>query len=199
MRNLLLVLAASSLLPACLSDPAERLYSRLSDREAAQDEKYDDGDSLDGFTEKPSVLVQEPYATSAFSFDGLLVAKENVQDDEDENEDEGEYEDELNEFGPQNLSLYCVESAMAQEPIGYIRVSIEEFLPSQKDAVMSWQQRIEVPCAGKIDFEYRELFAGHHYIVKIDHLDLESKIVKTSTGNFSVPEEHSGPIPFELK
>ncbi len=196
MRNFFLVFAASSFLPACLPDPASLFYDS-SESEAVEDQEYiydegtlDAGDS-DGMDTEP---FEELNATSSFTFAGQVIAKENVEGgDGDDDKDSGI------DFGAQNLSLYCAESAEASAPLGYVRVSIEAFLPNQSDAVMSWQRRLEIPCAGNIDFKYWDLFEGHHYNVKIDHLDLENKVIKTDVGSFSVPEELKAAITFELK
>jgi len=194
MRNFLLLLAASSLLVACLPDPAGIFYDSPTTNESVEEEGFYDGesDSTDDFPDQVNNPVPNDQvidATSSFSFPGQIVAK--VKDDGDD--------DETIDFGRGDLSLYCAESIEADEPIGYIRVLIEAFLPSQQEAVMSWQQRLNVHCAGQIDFYYGNLSAGHNYSVKIDHLDLENKIIKTNTGNFSVPKDPTKSIPFELK
>jgi hypothetical protein len=109
-------------------------------------------------------------------------------------------EDEINKnFGADDLSLYCVEETASPKPIGFVKILIERFAPDEALAIESWQRRLDVPCAGKIDFKYYELFEGHSYNVKIEHLKLDLTSVKTISGSFTVPEGFSDHIPFELK
>lgn len=195
MRTLLLVIAASTILPACLPDPVFLFSEKQKERTSS------DGFSNEGNEASDLDTNEElPHALSSFVLDGTVIPKDNIEDSHADEYSDEEVSKNYQYFGKNDLSLFCKESKAADELIGYLVVSVESAPTASPDKITeSWKQRLSLPCAGRIDLKYWGLTESHTYKFFVEQLALDGKTLKKKlSGSFKTLDPLATTV-FEMK